>query len=325
MANFKKLLTIFLSASFFVSAAPKKEGADSWIDAVVKQKAVFRSQLDKASMPVESSWMKAKMKAAPISATLKGQDKLVLVTTAGPDGNDWDWGVWANARLIKADGTQVWLDELTPSYEVAGSGSVSRNKNLYDAPLSISGQKYDHGMICHANGVMVFDINKEYVRFEAEVGIDDQSKVGSVFFRILNIFPKEEAKKMLALYPNELEPFSSYVDGMENWLSATDASFEKEVVLKLADNLKNSTFFLQKVKQIEAEKGIDQQIGSYLSLYEQMQQVLQLQSELGWLNIESVRLAFNDMKSRKGFDTAKYQPLFNELESLVNKGFNGIY
>ena len=191
MANFKKLLTIFLSASFFVSAAPKKEGADSWIDAVVKQKAVFRSQLDKASMPVESSWMKAKMKAAPISATLKGQDKLVLVTTAGPDGNDWDWGVWANARLIKADGTQVWLDELTPSYEVAGSGSVSRNKNLYDAPLSISGQKYDHGMICHANGVMVFDINKEYVRFEAEVGIDDQSKVGSVFFRILNIFPKE--------------------------------------------------------------------------------------------------------------------------------------
>ena len=69
---------------------------------------------------------------------------------------------------------------------------------------------------------------------------------------------------MLALYPNELEPFSSYVDGMENWLSSTDASFEKEVVLKLADNLKNSTFFLQKVKQIEAEKGIDQQIRSYL-------------------------------------------------------------
>lgn len=325
MANFNKLLTIFLSASFFVSAAPKKEGADSWIDAVVKQKAVFRSQLDKASMPVESSWMKAKMKAAPISATLKGQDKLVLVTTAGPDGNDWDWGVWGNARLIKADGTQVWLDELTPSYEVAGSGSVSRNKNLYDAPLSISGQKYDHGMICHANGVMVFDINKEYVRFEAEVGIDDQSKVGSVFFRVLNIFPKEEAKKLLTLYPSELEPFSAYVDGMENWLSSKDASFEKEVVLKLADNLKNSTFFLQKVKQIEAEKGIDQQIRSYLSLYEQMQQVLQLQSELGWLNIESVRLAFNDMKSRKGFDTAKYQPMFNELESLVNKGFSGIY
>lgn len=325
MANFKKLITIFLSASFLVSGAPKKVEADSWIDAVVKQKAVLRSQLSKASMPVESPWLKAKMKAVPISATLTGQDKLVLVTTAGPDGNDWDWGVWANARLIKADGTQVWLDELKSEYEVSGSGPVSRNKNLYGATLSIAGKKYDHGMICHANGVIVFNINKEYVRFEAEVGIDDQSAVGSVFFRVLNIFPKEEAKKLITLYPNNLEPYCAYVDGLENWLSATDASFEKEVVMKLFDNLKNSSFFLQKVKQIEAEKSVDQQIRSYLTLYEQMQRVLQLQSELGWLNIESVRLAFNDMKSRKGYDTAKYQPMFTELESLVNQGFSGIY
>ena len=139
MANFNKLITLFLSASFIVSAAPKKTESDNWIDAAVKQKAAIRSQLNSAKMPVQSVWMKADMKSAPITASLAGQDKLVLVTTAGPDGNDWDWGVWANASLVKKDGSRVWLDELDPSYAVSGSGPVVKNKNLYNAPLSIGG------------------------------------------------------------------------------------------------------------------------------------------------------------------------------------------
>ena len=32
----------------------------------------------------------------------------------------------------------------------------------------------------------------------------DQSTVGSVFFRIMNVFPKEEAARLLAAYPKEL-------------------------------------------------------------------------------------------------------------------------
>ena len=59
-------------------------------------------------------------------------------------------------------------------------------------PLLIGGKKYDHSVLCHANGVMVYNINKEYVRFEAEVGLADQSTVGSVFFRIMNVFPKDK-------------------------------------------------------------------------------------------------------------------------------------
>ena len=325
MANFNKLITLFLSASFIVSAAPKKTESDNWIDAAVKQKAAIRSQLNSAKMPVQSVWMKADMKSAPITASLAGQDKLVLVTTAGPDGNDWDWGVWANASLVKKDGSRVWLDELDPSYAVSGSGPVVKNKNLYNAPLSIGGEKYEHGVLCHANGVMVFDLNKEFVRFEAEVGIDDQSAVGSVYFRVLNVFPKEEARQLMSRFPNDLQPFASYVDGTENWLSATDASFEKDVVLKLAGELKNSAYFLQKAKQIESGKSVDVQIKEYLLLYEQMHKILKIQAELSWLNMEAVRLAFNDMKKRKGFDTAKYQPMMNELESLTKKGFGGIY
>ena len=39
----------------------------------------------------------------------------------------------------------------------------------------------------------------------------------------------------------------------------------------------------------------------------------------------AIRLAFNDMKKLKGFDATKYQPVLEELEQQVKKGFDGIY
>lgn len=91
-------------------------------------------------MPIASSFVKAGQQAEPISADLTGLDELVLITSAGPDGNDWDWGTWANARLIKADGSFIWLDELDPYYWFSGSGSIQKNADLYGNPLTIGGK-----------------------------------------------------------------------------------------------------------------------------------------------------------------------------------------
>lgn len=326
MNKYFVLVSLLLSSSLLVSAGPKqKKVEDNWIDASVKQKSELRASLQKAKMPVESVWMKAKQKAAPLAADLTGQDKLVLVTAAGPDGNDWDWGTWANARLIKADGSSVWLDTLDPVYWVSGSGSIRKNEDLYGNPLTIGGKKYDHSVLCHANGVMVFDLGGEYVRFESEVGLADQSTVGSVYFRIMNVFPREEAAQLLTRYPKELGAFNANIDGLENWLTAADASTEKEIILNLADRMDDPSYFKNAVRQIEAEKDMDAQIRSYLQLYETAQRVCNLQSDLSWLNMEAIRLAFNDMKGIQGFDAARYQPVMDELEQLVKTGFKGIY
>ena len=319
------MVSLLLSTSLLVSAGPKQKKVDNWIDASVKQKSELRASLVKANMPIMSAWIKAKQKAVPMSADLTGLDQLVLVTAAGPDGTDWDWGTWANARLIKADGSSVWLDELDPDYWVSGSGSIRKNTDLYGNPLLIGGKKYDHSVLCHANGVMVYNINKEYVRFEAEVGLADQSTVGSVFFRIMNVFPKEEAARLLAAYPKELGALNANIDGLENWLTASDASAERDIVLNLASRLKDAAYVKNAVKQIETEKDIDTQIREYLKLYEKTQRICNLQSDLSWLNMEAIRLAFNDMKKLKGFDATKYQPVLDELEQQVKKGFDGIY
>lgn len=276
-------------------------------------------------MPVETEWIKAQQAAVPVSANLTGQDKLVLVTSGGPDGTDWDWGVWANARLFKADGTFVWLDALDPTYSHTGSGKIRKNTDLYGKPISVNGKKYEHGVVSHANGVIVYALDKQFVRFEAEAGICDQSKVGSVYFRILNVYPKEQVAALFRAYPNQIGALGANFGELENWLAAADASAEREAIQTIAGRLKDTSYFENEIKRIEAEKDVDKQIRAYLELFEVAKRVCDIQSELDWLNMEAIRLAFADMKGMKDFDAAKYQPLMNELEGLVKTGFSGIY
>jgi len=323
--KYSYIASILLFLSFSMSAQTKQKKTNNWIDAVINQKAELRTSLTKANMPVESHWIKAQENAVPLSADLTGQTKLVLVTAAGPDGNDWDWGTWANARLIKKDGSSVWLDELDPFYSKSGSGTIRKNQDMQGKPLSIAGKKYDHGVVCHANGVMIFDLNKEYVRFESEVGLSGQSKIGSVYFRILNDYPSEKAAKLIADYPAQIGAFAVNIDGVENWLTSTGVATEKNAVVSLVSKLKQGEYYQKAIKNIEQEKDLDTQLRHYLELFEEVSQVYALQQELDWLNIEAIRLAFVDMKRMKGFDAETYQPVMNELEQLVKNGFAGIY
>ncbi len=68
-----------------------------------------------------------------------------------------------------------------------------------------------------------------------------------------------------------------------------------------------------------------QQTGTNASATEkQVQRIRQLQTELEWLNIEAVRLAYEDMKQLEGFDAAKYRPVLAELEQQVKQGFGDV-
>ena len=57
-------------------------------------------------------------------------------------------------------------------------------------------------------------------------------------------------------------------------------------------------------KQIANEKDLNTQIRKYLELVEKVQELYTLQSDLEWLNVEAVKLAFADMKKQKGYDAA---------------------
>lgn len=106
------------------------------------------------------------------SSFLSAKDlKVVLNTEGGPDGSNYDHAVWANARLVKAGGSSVWLDQLSYEYAVTGWGNPVKNTNINGQPIRIGGKTYEHGVLCHANGTLVYPLKEKYVRFEAEVGI----------------------------------------------------------------------------------------------------------------------------------------------------------
>ena len=100
---------------------------------------------------------------------------------------------------------------------------------------------------------------------------------------------------------------------------------ERALVLKLAAYLKDSSYIKNTIRQIETEKKVEIQITGYQKLHKQVQRMLQLQSELKWLNMEAIRLAYEDMKRIEGFDAVKYLPILTELEQQVKQGFGNIY
>ena len=100
---------------------------------------------------------------------------------------------------------------------------------------------------------------------------------------------------------------------------------ERALVLKLAAYLKDSSYIKNTIRQIETEKKVETQITGYQKLHKQVQRMLLLQSELKWLNMEVIRLAYDDMKRIEGFDAVKYLPILTELEQQVKQGFGNIY
>ena len=100
---------------------------------------------------------------------------------------------------------------------------------------------------------------------------------------------------------------------------------ERALVLKLAAYLTDSSYIKNTIRQIETEKKVETQITGYQKLHKQVQRMLLLQSELKWLNMEAIRLAFEDMKRIEGFDAVKYLPILTELEQQVKQGFGNIY
>ena len=80
-----------------------------------------------------------------------------------------------------------------------------------------------------------------------------------------------------------------------------DASTGRELVLKSAAYLKDASYVKNTVQQIEAERKSRNQVAGYQELYKKIQRMLFLQNELKWLNMEAVRLAYDDMEAVTGF------------------------
>ncbi len=81
----------------------------------------------------------------------------------------------------------VWLSSLDLSKTRQGWGQARADKSVTEKPISIDGQKFEHGLGTHASSTLWLDLGGGSERFTASVGVDDAvlDKAGSVVFKIL--------------------------------------------------------------------------------------------------------------------------------------------
>lgn len=317
------LLVLLLSAGSY--AAPEKNKPMPWPESVAAYKAKATKGLKATA---ESPVMKARQDAQKLTVDVTGAENLMLVTSATPDGNSNDHAVWANGRLIAKDGSSVWINDLKPVYQKSGWDGleVLYDRNVGGKPVEINGQKFDHTILIHATGYLVLPLNKKYVRFETEVGLDNgASPAGSVLFRAQPMSDFSTIDQIKQQNQQQMSAFARYAGEPLVWLMSTDNSTEKQALAQAVRELEKGDYFKSELDRIGAIADVVQQETELLRLFCRIQGVQSVERDVKWLNVKAVETAFADMKKNPKFDLALYQPKLDELKALAAPGFEAIY
>ena len=298
----------------------------TWAESVAAAKEQAYQELKETCVPVVSKVIKAKTAATPFTADVTGLDEIVLYTWGTVDGNSDDQAVWANAKLVAADGSSVWLNDLKDTFKKNGSGRLRFNENAKGQTVTMKGKKYNRTILANANAQIVVPLDKKYTRFEAEIGLENRSSAGTVIFAVQGITGKEKADEIIKKYPTESTRFLPFAGGdMKAIVTTHDASIEKHIATSVASLLNDKAYFTDQIAQIDKKGTLDEKVIGFLELARQAMEVYDLQEALGWLNMRAIEEAYNDMAQDAGFDKAGTQPKLAELKGLYEAGFSGIY
>lgn len=298
----------------------------TWAESIAAAKKQANSEMQRTCLPVVSQVIKAKTAAVPFTADVTGLEEMVLYTWGTVDGTNDDQAVWANAKLIAADGSSIWLNDLKDTFKNTGSGRLRFNENAKGQTVIMRGKQYRRTIMANANSQIVVPLNKRYVRFEAEIGLENRSSSGTAVFRLQGITGAEAATDIIKKYPMESTQFLPFAGSdMKALITTNDASIEKHIATAVVDLLNDKSSFTAQIAQVTAKTSLDEQVIGYLNVAQDAMKVYQLQNALSWLNIRAIEEAYNDMAKSKTFDKVANQAKLVQLKQLIARGFSGIY
>ena len=136
--------------------------------------------------PVKSKLMFVNTPAQELSVDLNGARDLYLFANFGDDSYDCDQAIWANPKLIDAEGNEIDLTTLSPEESQTGWGTLLVNKNHLGEKLCIGKTTFESGFWAHAPSLLHFKLDGSYQRFRVNVGLDVHGVRGSVVFSVLD-------------------------------------------------------------------------------------------------------------------------------------------
>lgn len=319
------LLTCIITVSI---AAPKKKAVQkqlSWIEQILQEKEKI-SLLKTKDLPYQSKVLRGGMAAEKVSVDLTGLQELALITWGTPDGVDYDHSVWAEGKLTDKNGNVFWLDEIQYKYKRIEGNWFTVNKNFSGKPFKIGEKTYSRGIIAHANSLIVLALDGNYVRFDAEIGIDRGSSIGTAVFKVLPTSGRDQAAVLQEKLPELKQTFLPFIGtSLEEWLTTPDNILETAAIERMITRLKNPNSAKTALQNIAQQTDKVKQIQEYMALSDKVKEVLNIQNQLAWLNTEALDLAVQDMKNYSGYNFNQYKESYDSLLILTKKGFDGVY
>jgi len=320
------VLTILFSASFAQKKTVKTVQKD-WLDEVLAVKHAF---LEKSLNPVifQSKEFRKEDNSELIEIDLNGIEQLSFVIDPTPDGYDYDFALWAEAKFISADGKETWLSDLTPVFQQASHNSIWRKKNSSNDNFTIHNKLYSDGVLMQAPAVLAIDIHgKNFVKFVSEIGIVDQNTnpLSSVKFKILSSSEMVEARtltKNVKEIKTELMPYIS--TSIDNWLKTPGLKYEIESIennFKLL-NLPDRAEFDKQLSDIQSISSEKEQIKACIKLNKYIVELYDIKVKFDYMKPESVIKAYNDFSSSKGYDKTAMQNKVDEFIKLSGMKIN---
>jgi hypothetical protein len=138
----------------------------------------------------DSGLMNGSTAAKAVDVDITGKNQLQLVVTDGGDGMSSDHADWADARITTSTSTipttpDSYLSNLNWVSAATDWGTVYKGKTVDNHTLTLDGVQYLKGIGTHANSEIIYDLNGQYSRFTATVGVDDEvNSNGSVAFQV---------------------------------------------------------------------------------------------------------------------------------------------
>ncbi|MFI3262074.1 MAG: SUMF1/EgtB/PvdO family nonheme iron enzyme [Rikenellaceae bacterium] len=288
------------------------------IDDLVASKKSFKENLIQHKTGV----VRLNEPAEKLLVDVSGWNYLSLQSCGTADGVGYDHSAWGNVYLTRKDGVKVKVSEMEFSYANTHYGLPKRNEGFENKVITVNGKEYSNGISMHAEAEVIIALNGDYKTFEAEVGVEDSGKENSsIMFKVQNLSAQSLVNNLIDKYPMEMGTLISFGNlNAKNWMDNTDGEFEKKVAEKVVKNLANNKYYETKIAA--ATGSLKDKIDTYVSVILEVQKVSDLNSRLQFIDAANVRRAFNDMKTVKGYDTAKYEAKLKELESIDIKGID---
>jgi formylglycine-generating enzyme required for sulfatase activity len=135
-----------------------------------------------------------------------------------------------------------------------------------------------------------------------------------------------ELIKLFGQYPEEMGAIMPYVSSNPLvFLSGMDGLPEEAIVTQLTRSFRSTSWFDSRIAELKSETNKKKRISGLLQLILTAHKVNQTDEKLNWINLDAIDAAVNDMKTHQSFDSRVVSGKFEELKSLFEKGFSGIY